>query len=170
MQKRMTVLALCLWFLTTTVVGQNTLHIISIRENRGPDSLVNDSETGQSRTPTSENRFRIKSENVMLIKLNKPTKVDETNDDTKKQTANLVVFPNPANAGTTIQVYSPATAGGSLLLYNFRGQVEQKLFSGQWQAGRHRFILSGNQLSSGVYFVRLEIDYTCKHVKFILLR
>ncbi len=133
-------------------------------------SLVNDAETGQSRTPASENRFRIESENVILIRLNKPTEVDEINDETEKQTASLVVFPNPANAGTTIQVNIPAAAGGSLLLYNIRGQAKQVLFDGQWRRGRHRFVVNGNQLASGVYFIKLEADKIYKHEKFILLR
>ncbi|MBD3383941.1 T9SS type A sorting domain-containing protein [candidate division KSB1 bacterium] len=133
-------------------------------------SLVNDTETGLNRYPASANRFRIESETVILIRLFNATEVKDNGSQKEQKKAALSVYPNPANAGTTIEVNIPAAAGGSLFLYNIRGQIKQELFIGRWQPGRHRFVLRGNRLSSGVYFIRLEFDKSCKAEKFILLR
>lgn len=65
-------------------------------------------------------------------------------------------YPNPFNPSTRIN-YSIATPGQvNLSLYDVLGRKVQELVNEQKPAGSHFFDLDARQLSSGVYFYRLE--------------
>jgi len=74
-------------------------------------------------------------------------------------------FPNPFNAGTTIEYGLPESSHVRLLIYNLLGQRVRTLFDASEGAGVKRVKWDGkNQLGrdvgSGLYFVRLEIGQT----------
>ena len=66
------------------------------------------------------------------------------------------VYPNPFNSTTTISYGLPYPGKVSLLLYNPFGQQVSTLFEGNRQAGIYSANLTGRDLASGLYFVRLE--------------
>ena len=65
-------------------------------------------------------------------------------------------YPNPFNPSTSI-IYSIKNSGKvSLSVYNLLGQKVAVLVDGVQNAGSHNIVFSGNNLSSGIYFYRLE--------------
>ncbi|MCG8606739.1 DNRLRE domain-containing protein, partial [bacterium] len=70
-------------------------------------------------------------------------------------------FPNPFNLETTITYALPNTAKVKLRIYNLKGQLVRVLFDGEQERGFQRILWNGRnrsgvEVSSGVYFVRLE--------------
>ena len=65
-------------------------------------------------------------------------------------------YPNPWNPSTTISYSLPQPGEVRLNLYNALGQHIGTLVSGFRQAGTYRVELSGDGLSSGTYFYRLQ--------------
>jgi hypothetical protein len=65
------------------------------------------------------------------------------------------IFPNPFNSETSItyQVSTPAKV--DVVLLDINGRLIRELFNGRNEAGKHRLIVNGDGLSSGVYFIRL---------------
>jgi len=79
-------------------------------------------------------------------------------------------FPNPFNSETTIS-YSLLHPGYvSLQLFNLYGQRVSKLFEGNRQAGVYSANLSGRDLASGLYFMRLEASDQVLTRKVMLIR
>lgn len=75
--------------------------------------------------------------------------------------ATLSVYPNPFNPQTRIEFSLPAKGELRLELYNLKGQKVRTLFSGMQEAGTHSLVFdgrdaSGNDVSSGVYLLRME--------------
>ena len=65
-------------------------------------------------------------------------------------------YPNPFNPTTTIE-YGLAQAGHvKIELYNMLGQKVRTLFEGNLPAGRHVLQLSAADLTSGIYFYRIQ--------------
>jgi hypothetical protein len=70
-------------------------------------------------------------------------------------------YPNPFNPETKIEFALPMSAKVKLSVYNVLGQVVVTLVDGQMEAGFHGVTFDGHDLSSGVYFYRLEAgDYS----------
>ncbi len=65
-------------------------------------------------------------------------------------------YPNPFNPTTTIVFTLPARANVHLTLVNNLGQVVKELASGVFSAGRHEVVVDASNISSGVYFYRLQ--------------
>ena len=65
-------------------------------------------------------------------------------------------YPNPWNPSTTISYSLPQPGEVELSLYNALGQQIATLVSGFRQSGTYRVELSGEGLSSGTYFYRLQ--------------
>jgi len=65
-------------------------------------------------------------------------------------------YPNPFNSTTTIKYTLPNATEVSLSLYNLSGQRIETLVNGRMEAGVHRVMLDAGDLSSGLYFVKLE--------------
>ncbi len=85
-------------------------------------------------------------------------------------------FPNPFNPTTTI-AFSVRSAGARIELgvYNIAGELVRTLTDGDVPGGQHTIIWNGRddggrQVSSGVYFVRLECDGQAETRKIALLK
>ena len=79
-------------------------------------------------------------------------------------------YPNPFNATTTIEYALPFASQVSLNLYNLSGQRIETLVNGRLQAGVHRTMLNAANLSSGLYFVRLEASEQVLTRKVMLIK
>ncbi len=64
--------------------------------------------------------------------------------------------PNPFNNGTRIEYYLPATGWTDLSLFDIQGRKVYSLFSGWQTAGEHSLNFIPQNLSSGIYFIRLQ--------------
>ena len=65
-------------------------------------------------------------------------------------------YPNPFNPSTTIRFALPMNAKVNIKLYNTLGQEVANIFNSDLSAGIHETTFNASNLSSGVYFYRLE--------------
>ncbi|MEJ2614747.1 MAG: T9SS type A sorting domain-containing protein, partial [Ignavibacteriaceae bacterium] len=65
-------------------------------------------------------------------------------------------YPNPFNPTTTIRFATPTNAKVSIKLYNTLGQEVKNLFTKEVGAGVHETQFDASNLSSGIYFYRIE--------------
>jgi hypothetical protein len=79
-------------------------------------------------------------------------------------------YPNPFNPTTTIKYDLPIDSKVSLRLYDILGREVQTLVNEFVSAGYHEVVLNANNLSTGVYFYRIEAGNYINTKKFILLK
>jgi hypothetical protein len=84
-------------------------------------------------------------------------------------------YPNPFNASTEIRYALPVAGPISLRVYNVRGQEVVALAEGWREVGDHVVAWNGRdrfgkELSSGIYFCRLQAEGHSETVKMVLLR
>ncbi|MBK8552232.1 MAG: T9SS type A sorting domain-containing protein [Ignavibacteria bacterium] len=66
-------------------------------------------------------------------------------------------FPNPFNPVTSIPFELKTASHIKLRVYDIRGLMVTELVNGGWSAGKFISGFDGTNLSSGVYFYRIEI-------------
>ncbi len=66
-------------------------------------------------------------------------------------------YPNPFNPTTNIKFEIPFIANVKLTIFNSLGQEVQTLISGEISKGVHNFTFDAKNLSSGVYYYKLDI-------------
>lgn len=79
-------------------------------------------------------------------------------------------YPNPFNPSTTIEYDVPAKAFVRLAVYNTMGQEVANLVRAQPSAGRYTSIFDATNLSSGVYYYKLEAGGFVQTKKMILMK
>jgi hypothetical protein len=84
-------------------------------------------------------------------------------------------YPNPFNSETMIHYELPSPARVSLKVYNLVGQEIKTLIDESQSAGDQKAIWNGrdnagNQMPSGIYFVKLNTTYFSQTQKMILLQ
>ena len=85
------------------------------------------------------------------------------------------VSPNPFNPMTTVSYGSPVDSAVRLAVYNVAGRHVRTLVDGQVDAGYHVVVWDGRddrgvEVSSGVYFCRMEADRFEDSTKMVLLK
>jgi flagellar hook assembly protein FlgD len=73
----------------------------------------------------------------------------------------LAVTPNPMNLSSNVKFALPNTGRASIKVYNIQGQMVETLVDGNVDAGEHNVHwdgtnYSGNKVTSGIYFFKLE--------------
>ncbi|MCB2211830.1 T9SS type A sorting domain-containing protein [bacterium] len=66
-------------------------------------------------------------------------------------------YPNPFNPTTTLTVNLPETAELTVTVYNITGQRVATLAGGLYKSGQHEFVFDGENLASGMYFLRVDV-------------
>jgi photosystem II stability/assembly factor-like uncharacterized protein len=79
-------------------------------------------------------------------------------------------YPNPFNPSTTINFDLPKTSDVRIEVYNITGQKVVTLLNKKMPAGNHQVEFNAQNLSSGVYFYRIEAGEFQDVKKMILLR
>ena len=84
-------------------------------------------------------------------------------------------YPNPFNPTTQIEFSLPVASNVDLTVFNVLGQEVKSVFSGEMPAGNHTVTWdgtsgTGNSVSSGVYFYRLEAGNFVETKKMMLLK
>jgi hypothetical protein len=77
-------------------------------------------------------------------------------------------YPNPFNPSTTIKYSVPEVSNIKIDLYDLLGNKIRTIEEGIKTAGVHFLKFSGEDLSSGVYFVRLSSLINNQYIKIIL--
>lgn len=79
-------------------------------------------------------------------------------------------YPNPFNPETTIDFELPIAENIELAVYNLLGENVKTIASGNYKPGKYKFNFNGQNLSSGVYFYRLDAGRYSMTKKMILLK
>ena len=80
------------------------------------------------------------------------------------------IHPNPLNSQTSISYHLPTETHLDLGLYDISGRQVMTLFSGVRPAGVWSMIVDGSELTSGLYFVRLNSTEQRVSQKLVLVR
>jgi len=84
-------------------------------------------------------------------------------------------YPNPFNPQTNISFYLSQDDSITLSIYNIRGQKVKDLYNGTMKSGMHSIVWNGRdkdnrQVSSGVYFYKLNTNHGSIQKKMLLLK
>ena len=79
-------------------------------------------------------------------------------------------YPNPFNPSTTIHYELPKSGRVSLKAFDIYGREIATLVDGIRSAGQHETVFNGNNLSSGVYFIRLNAEKFSRTIKLIMAK
>lgn len=79
-------------------------------------------------------------------------------------------FPNPFNAQTTIEYYSPKRARIAIEIFNILGEQVKSLFEGEVMPGVHRLFFDASNIPSGLYFYRLKAPGISLSHKMVIIR
>ncbi len=116
---------------------------------------------------------RIKSaEGPVSLKLAVGTEsyVDGKREAVIPEEVRLTSYPNPIRQQGTLEYALPEAQEVSLTVYDVLGRKVKTLTRGQKEAGRHRVDLRTGQLSSGIYFGRLEAGGQTRTQKITVVR
>lgn len=67
-------------------------------------------------------------------------------------------YPNPFNPTTNITYQVPSSGNVKVEVFNINGQLIQTLFDGKQSVGSYQFTWNAENLSSGVYFVKIDFQ------------
>ena len=79
-------------------------------------------------------------------------------------------YPNPFNPETVIRYSIPQAEEVSLVVYNLIGEKVALLINGNMPAGNHRVTWDASNVSSGIYFYRLQAGDFVQTRKMVLLK
>ena len=83
---------------------------------------------------------------------------------------NLNAYPNPFNPVTNISFNLPEAQSVKISVYNVMGQKEMDIRDSYHAAGHHTYSINGSDLSSGIYFIRLQTENKVRVRKITLLK
>ncbi len=79
-------------------------------------------------------------------------------------------YPNPFNPSTIIDFALPTSQNVKLSVFNMLGQKVAQLVNGKISAGNHSVMFEGSNLTSGIYFYKIETNSFVQTRKMIFLR
>ncbi len=79
-------------------------------------------------------------------------------------------YPNPFNPTTNIRFSIPKAAKTSLSIYNILGQKVATLFNKKLSAGTHTYKFDASNLTSGIYFYKLQSGNLVETKKLMLMK
>ncbi|MBZ0201564.1 MAG: putative Ig domain-containing protein [Ignavibacteria bacterium] len=133
-----------------------------------------------SGTPTTSGTFNLRvtavdtagASAICLFTLNviNHIGIEPINENNPKQYRLLQNYPNPFNPKTDIEFDIPSTSLAKLTIYDACGRETATLVSELLTGGRYRVSLNAENLSSGIYFYKLESDNFTQTRKMILLK
>jgi photosystem II stability/assembly factor-like uncharacterized protein len=75
------------------------------------------------------------------------------------QADNISVYPNPLSSSAVISIDVANSTKAEVTLLNMEGNDVQQLYNGELEEGNHFFTLNRNQLSAGIYLLRMISTY-----------
>lgn len=95
---------------------------------------------------------------------------DETAISDNTDALNLQCYPNPFGADLSIRFSLSEDADVALTLVDLTGRQVKELFREKKEAGDYNFLLNGNDLGAGIYFVRLQANDHTQLTKVVLIK
>jgi|GEM_PF-852351 len=81
----------------------------------------------------------------------------------------MSIHPNPFNSTATIKIALPLTSELSIKVFNIEGGLVANLSEGSYPAGYYNFSFNGNELASGIYFVKVTTPGRLDTIRKIIL-
>ncbi|MDD3878363.1 MAG: T9SS type A sorting domain-containing protein, partial [Bacteroidales bacterium] len=94
---------------------------------------------------------------ITVDKLRMITGQIETEDET---TTEMDVYPNPMHESSLISFNLPEATKVNIGLYNIEGQLVKVIASDNYDSGIQHLNFSVNGINNGVYFIKLDTDYS----------
>jgi hypothetical protein len=142
----------------------------------GPETPINEVDTTRRRlidiAPTVASLLNFKtplSEGERIDIFQKPTAVSSAKTIVKKFSLKQN-YPNPFNPNTVIEFYIPEEGFTSLIIYDILGREAAQLLNEELDAGFYSFEFSGANLTSGIYFYRLQSNELVEVKKMSLIK
>ncbi len=79
-------------------------------------------------------------------------------------------YPNPFNPETVIEFSLPKNSFVSIKVYDAVGNEVSELFRGEKEAGNYKVNFNGQNLSSGIYYVKMNAGTFSNTIKMVLMR
>jgi hypothetical protein len=98
------------------------------------------------------------------------TSVQQTSNETPNSFLMEQNYPNPFNPITNIQFALPQSGYVTLEIFSVTGERVDVLISEELNAGKYNYEWSGSNLTSGIYFYRLNVGSFVETRKMILLK
>ena len=98
------------------------------------------------------------------------TDVEENNNEIPSNFVLYQNYPNPFNPSTKIRYSLPQTSHVKLTLYNVLGVQILTLIDSEQTVGNHEIELNGNNLASGVYFIKMNAGNYSVTKKIMLMK
>ncbi len=98
------------------------------------------------------------------------TSVQQTSNETPSSFSMEQNYPNPFNPSTNIQFALPQSGYITLEIYSVTGERVDVLISEELNAGKYNYEWNGSNLTSGIYFYRLNAGSFVETRKMILLK
>ena len=113
--------------------------------------------------------FRLQS--FQFITNSKPTAINSRPENNLPRRFYLEQnYPNPFNPVTRIKYSVPKTSYLTIKVYDVMGREVATVFDGVQQAGNYTAILDGSNLTSGIYFYKMETNGFVETKKLVLLK
>jgi len=80
------------------------------------------------------------------------------------------VYPNPFNPSTEISYNIDIDGYMNISVYNVLGQKVDDLYTGYQSIGEHNILWNANELSSGVYYIQMNLNKQSETYKSVLLK
>ena len=114
--------------------------------------------------------FLGKAPELGALEVNYPTDIRDNKGSMPEYLSLLQNYPNPFNPVTNIIFKVPFTANVNITIYNFLGQKINTLLNELKTKGTYRIQFDGSNITSGIYFYRMQIDGNSIVKKMLLLK
>ncbi len=101
--------------------------------------------------------------------VNSPVSVKD-HDNNLNLSYELKNYPNPFNPTTTIYFTIPKAGKVNISVYNLLGQQVAELVNKEMNVGTHKYVFDGSNLTSGIYFYKLESNGYTSVKKMMMLK
>ena len=122
----------------------------------------------------NEIKFKSPGRSVQMIMIEGGTNIVSVDDEANPEipnTFNLYQnYPNPFNPSTLISYQLPASMYVTLKIFDILGREIKTLVNEQQNAGKHSVQFNASNLSSGVYFYRIEAGQNTDIKKLLLIK
>lgn len=118
--------------------------------------------------------FKKTNDNTIIIKIGTNEYLESSSNNNELLPENFILYqnyPNPFNPSTNIEFFLPKEEHIKLSVYNLLGKEIANLLDMKMQKGKHKITFNPkNDLSSGIYFYRLETSTFIDVKKMIYIR
>jgi hypothetical protein len=103
------------------------------------------------------------------IRVESPSGIENTSGTSQDITLHQN-YPNPFNPSTKISFSLPGNSQVKLSVFNQKGELVETLYEGLLEKGNHSCDFVGSDITSGIYFYKLETDESSYIKKMIMLK